>query len=142
MLWKIQTKKTRFTDWKEEIVYSEGALSVKGKVGIIAVPFKYKVKSSNVPPIIFDHKGKRYVLPYWLEVHPQTTLTDIFVEKEKVKKTSYEVLSERTGEKYTVKFNPTESKWTCNCTGFHRLLVKEKGCKHIQQIRDSVKENS
>ncbi len=71
--------------WKVngEVVFAPGALSLPGSFSPAFVSrFSYKVPYSNVGKGGFIEKdGKKFHTPSWIEVHPETTLEDIEVEK-------------------------------------------------------------
>lgn len=104
---------------------------------------KYKHTHSQLPPFLFTSHldGKKYIVPGWQEVHPNTTFDDIkWVRKKvEVKKTeiqSFEFPSSSSDEIYiTRKYTNPDStiKYSCNCPGSFR---SRGNCKHIKEIRD------
>ena len=138
-LWKFYNK-NKYGNVRSRIIHTEGSqLSIKpkgfGKM-IIAHIFKYEVEESLIPPRLFETEGKKYIVPGWKEVHPKTTLDDItIIKKEKRVDPNIYTVNSGSGE-YHVKHNPLTNKYTCDCMGFWRVIDKQKGCKHIIQIRD------
>ena len=140
-LWKFSNR-NKYGNIRTRIVHSETSqlsLNPKGFGKFIcAQRFSYEVEESLIPPRLFETEGKKYIVPSWKEVHPKTTMDDvkvIIVEKEiKVDPNIYTVTS-GSGD-YHVRHNPATNKYTCDCMGFWRVLDKEKGCKHIIQIRN------
>ena len=140
-LWKFSNY-NKYGNVRTRIVHSETSqlsLNPKGFGKFIcAQRFSYEVEESLIPPRLFETEGKKYIVPGWKEVHPKTTMDDIkviIVEKEiKVDPNIYTVTS-GSGD-YHVRHNPATNKYTCDCMGFWRVLDKQKGCKHIIQIRD------
>jgi hypothetical protein len=105
--------------------------------------FKYEYTHSILPPALTTSNGKKYLIPTWKEVHPQTTLEDIKWIKPKIK-------TEPVFEKKTWNFESSSSDsvykvtqvdsniYRCNCFGYIRVKDKSKGCKHIQEVRESL----
>ena len=139
-LWKVQIEYDN-GESKDEIIYNEGPYVIhpkKDKIkSCVARKFLYEVEESLIPPRIFeDLEGKKYIVPQWIEVHPKTTMDDVkIIEKPKRVVKDIHTVQSGSGE-YKVRFNPVTEKYTCNCMGFWRVKDKEKGCKHIIEIRD------
>ncbi len=112
-------------------------------------PFKYKVEKHPVLPLtIARFINKTVIYPSQIECHPKTTLKDIEeiipvgqqiqietpieVKKEQSKEWKFD--SSSGGGTYTVKQTKT-GKLLCDCPGYFRARDREKGCKHIQEIR-------
>ena len=99
--------------------------------------FRYEYNHPTIPPALFisSASGKKYIVPIWKEVHPNTTLNDIEwikpvkieapIEKETWK---FESSSEK-GLFYKVTKQGDQLK--CNCSGFFRAKDRNKGCKHV-----------
>ena len=140
-LWKFSNY-NKYGNIRTRIIHSETSqlsLNPKGFGKFIcAQRFSYEVEESLIPPRLFETEGKKYIVPSWQEVHPKTTMDDVkvkIVKREiKVDPNIYTVTS-GSGD-YHVRHNPSTNKYTCDCMGFWRVLDKEKGCKHIIQIRD------
>ena len=64
--------------------------------------FKYKYKHPIMPPGLVQLGGKKYIVPTWQEVLPETTLNDIEWIKPKIKK-------EKKSKSKTWKFNSSSS---------------------------------
>ena len=101
-----------------EIVYSKGAYSsVEQDIICCNVNlFKYEYKDRVLPPTLFiTSSGKKYIVPSWHEVHPETTLKDIELIKPKsvqLDPIKYEVTGSN-GDKYNTVYNPNTKKWKC-----------------------------
>jgi hypothetical protein len=98
-----------------------------------------KFKSLMNPGIVIFN-GITYVVPGWHIVPNDTTLDEVkeHWEKETFGEESKEtyigeyeeiVISTRTGEEYTVKFNGKY--WSCTCAGFS---YRGK-CKHVEETK-------
>ena len=76
-LWEVTTK------GKTSIEYSDGAYSQSPPIsGTWVKRHTYKVPYTNVGlGGLLNQNGKLFHTPSWTEVHPQTTLDDIEVEK-------------------------------------------------------------
>ena len=107
--------------------------------------FKYKYEH-YIPPTLFNaNDGKRYILPTWQEVLPETTISDIewikMVLTDEVKVKAKEKIEENTF-KFESKSDPGSfytvikkgDKYKCNCPGSWR--AKDRECKHIKQIKN------
>jgi hypothetical protein len=107
--------------------------------------FKYEYTHSQIAPRLYTshQNGKKYIIPTWQEVLPETTLND--VEWVKPKRTPEKQIkgvwefesSSSKGKFYSVKQNGL--KFTCNCPGFWVAKDREKGCKHIQLVKKQLK---
>lgn len=105
---------------------------------------KYKHTHPLLPPFLFTSHidGKKYIVPGWKEVHPNTTFDDIeWVREEiKVKQTevqTFEFPSSSGNEIYiTRKYtNPNGTiKYGCNCPGVWRSA--DRKCKHIKSLEN------
>ena len=136
MLYKV---KTLFEDGTEtnELVYSKTAYSNTPKISkirsCVVISFRYKHLLPAEPILITSALDKKkYIVPSFQEVHPQTELSDIEWVRPIVKKqkTIFEVIGS-TGDKYTVNYNPNNKSWKCTCQGFWR--AKDRQCKHIKE---------
>ena len=104
---------------------------------------KHKHTHPVLPPFLYTSHidGKKYIVPGWKEVHPNTTFSDIEWVREKieVKKTdiqSFEFKSSSGSEIYiTKKYTNIDGsvKYNCSCPGVWRT---RGNCKHIKEIRD------
>ena len=138
MLWKCLIMYDGTNEYVEEIRFSEGSLvlnthniksSIVEKMKYVSThdiysPFFFKSELSNV----------LYLMPGWIEVHPQTTLDDVTWIKPKRKSKAVKVEDVKVGD-YTIKFNEAKNHYTCSCQGFWRVKDKKIGCKHIQGMK-------
>jgi len=98
--------------------------------------FKYDFEHPYLGPTLHVSNGKKYLLPMWKEVHPETTYKDInWIRPEKVKapveKNTWKFeSSSEPGHFYTVR--QSGLKLSCNCPGVWRS--KDRRCKHIKQV--------
>lgn len=125
------------------IDYSEKSYGINPKnikTSVVSI-FKYEVESS-IKPSIINVEGKNYIVPNWIPCHPKTELKDIiwvkksFKEEEVKEKTETQVWKFKSSSgdnEYTTR--KKGDKYTCNCSGFFRVKDREKGCKHIQQVK-------
>jgi len=106
--------------------------------------FKYEYTHPTLPPLLLISpvNGQKYIVPTWQKVHPETTLNDIEwikpeVIKEPVEKETWKFeSSSEKGLFYRVK--KQGDKLTCNCSGFWRAKDRNKGCKHVQEVRKQL----
>ena len=125
---------------EEVIMYSDGALSLPGTMSPVFVRKKvYRVPYSNVGKGgISTINGKTYHLPSWIEVHPQTTLDDIIVEKKPfqelfVEPKSWKYQSSSSDKEYTVKLKRDGTLY-CDCWGY----IAHRNCKHIKATEELI----
>jgi hypothetical protein len=105
-------------------------------------PFKYRVEKHPSLCVAIVKFGTKYMIyPAGIPCIPETTLDDIEVIEsnqpkvvvEKPQKPKWMFESSSGDGFYQVTENMGKLK--CNCSGFWRVKDKEKGCKHIQQVR-------
>lgn len=123
-----------------ELVYSSGSLSIANPPSNLWVTrHTYKVPYSNVGKGGFMMQdGKKIHTPSWIEVHPETTLDDIEVDKNpfeelfvEPKKWVYESAS--SNKSYTVKYNK-KGNLSCDCWGY----IAHRKCKHIKDAAEKI----
>lgn len=139
--WKKDGTKT------DEIVYSETTtLSIspdKDNIHSSSVSvFKYEVEGL-IPPTVIESRGKTYIVPQWLEVHPKTTLKDVIhispQAKETLPKVKVESESQSGLGQYKTTYNPNNNTYKCSCFGF----IRTKGnCKHVKELRIKMEEKN
>ena len=131
-LWKV----------KDEIVYSDGPLSISAEEmsGVFVQRHFYTVPYTNVGKggIMKRADGKRFHTPSWTEVHPETTLKDIIVEKKPfeelfVEPKSWSFKSASSDKEYTVKLKRDGNPY-CDCWGY----MAHKKCKHVKQVKEEL----
>ena len=104
--------------------------------------FKYEYTGSTSPALV-SFNGKKYIVPSWQEVLPETTLNDIEWVKPQVEalppaqSNTWKFQSESSPDQYYI-VRQNGSKLSCNCSGFWRAKDREKGCKHVQQVRSNM----
>jgi hypothetical protein len=118
-----------------EIIHSVTPISLYPKrdnikSAVVSV-HKYEVDGSFHPGLIQLNDGKKYIIPKWIEVHPETTYDDIIWKQPKQKKV-IEHIQGSVGV-YKTMFDPNKNKYTCSCMGFW----KSKGnCKHVRALKE------
>lgn len=127
-----------------EIVYSNGALSLNAikANGLFVTRHTYKVPYTNVGKggLYTDQNGKKFHTPSWIEVHPETTLDDIVVEKKPfeelfVEEKTWKFTSSSSSKEYTVRYNK-HGNLSCDCWGY----IGHKKCKHIKEVKNELQE--
>jgi hypothetical protein len=106
--------------------------------------FKYTYEHHSLPPTLFVSpiSGQKYIVPTWQKVHSETTLSDI----EWIKPVKIEAPIEKETWKFEsssekglfYKVTKQGDKLTCNCSGFFRCKDRNKGCKHVQEVRKQL----
>ena len=133
MLWKCLIKYKGTNEYIEELQHSDGALQIDtSKIqSVSASRFKYKAKG---PSAVFTSPtdGKKYLVPEWIEVHPNTTINDIYWVKPKSRKIKPQIFKIKN---YIIRYNSDKKVYVCNCQGYFRVKDKTIGCKHIQQLK-------
>ena len=118
-----------------EIIHSVTPISLypkrdKIKSSVVSV-HKYEVEGSFHPGLLQLDDGKKYIIPKWIEVHPETTYDDIIWIQPKQKK----IIEQNVGSVGTYKtvYDPNKNTYKCSCMGFW----KSKGnCKHVKALRE------
>jgi hypothetical protein len=123
---------------KTVIMHSEGSLSIPNPPNYLSVRrFSYKVPYTNVGLGGFvEQDGKKFHTPSWIEVHPETTLADIRIDKKPfqelfVEEKTWEFKSSSSDKTYTVRYNKSGN-LSCNCWGY----MAHKRCKHIKEVQN------
>ena len=128
------------------IVYEDGKTSnelIKSNVPICLKPKQNGIKSTSVsvhkyeveqlyPPTLFTSpsNGKKYIIPSWIEVHPETTVDDINWTKPKLKKEI--VKTEGSMGVYKTTYDPNKKVYKCTCMGYWR---SKGNCKHVKALK-------
>lgn len=115
-------------------------------VGSIVRNFKYRITSLMKPGLV-TFSNQKYILPGWVPCHPQTQLTDIIhtnlifkkIVVKEIEKHEFEFMSSNGKDKYFVRVVGGNIK--CTCPGFFIVKDKNKGCKHIQEIKTRLLDN-
>ena len=142
-LWKFSNL-NKYGNVRSRIVYHPDnkafGINPKGFGPFIGVSrFKY-VSRSTFNPVLADINGKRYMMPDWIEVLPETTLNDIKKTEPKVKKVTEEQFTNKSscGTKLYLTRKITNKdgsvKLTCSCPGAWR--AKDRECKHIKKLKN------
>jgi hypothetical protein len=129
---KIVYDDGRVTD---EIISSQSGLSlypVRDSIrsSVVSV-HKYEVEGSFHPGLLQLDDGKKYIIPKWTEVHPETTYDDIIWIQPKQKK----VIEQNVGSVGTYKtvYDPNKNTYKCSCMGFWR---SKGNCKHVRALKE------
>ena len=101
--------------------------------------FRYDYEH-HMSPSLANIGGKKYIVPIWQEVLPETTLDDINWIKPKLKVKEKPVIKTHIsgsglGE-YTTKFYPESGKYHCSCPGYWR---SSGNCKHVKEMKINQK---
>ena len=120
----------------DEIIYSKEPYTIYPKQdGIIssrASVHKYEIEY-HLPPTIFTSPtdNKKYLVPMWIEVHPETTYNDVKWIKPKQKKVIEHI--EGSVGKYKTTYDPNKKTYKCTCMGFWR---SKGNCKHVKALKE------
>lgn len=100
--------------------------------------FKYEFpEHPTLCPAIVKLGGVRKIMPWGVECHPKTEITDIVVikkRKNKPRKKSWKFESSSGGGTYKV--TKDGDKLKCDCMGFWR---SKGNCKHVKEVRNELK---
>ena len=127
--------RTRIIPWPNGKAFG---INPKGLGGYIGVKiFKYEYHHEINPPSLANIGGKKYLLPTWQEVLPETELNDIkwIKPKPKVKQEPIIVMtvsSSDANKTYKTVYYPDSGKFHCNCPGRWRAF--DGKCKHIKSL--------
>lgn len=140
MLWKI-THQNKYGHLRSRIHSSTGPLTLKKGLGpvVFANRFYYDSRSAYFGFVVINNK--KYLTPDWIEVHPDTTFSDVrpavIEQAPQVPEspTTWTFKSESSDSTYTVR--QAGLKLSCNCPGFYRS--KERKCKHVKSVENGQK---
>jgi hypothetical protein len=145
MIWKFSNL-NKHGNIRSRIIYrpdGEGFKYYPKGLGpfIDVVRFKYEYKEQMIPPHLFTGSdGKKFIVPTWQEVLPETTINDInWIKPElvKVKPKKNEWLFESSSDPgLFYKVNQVGDKLSCNCPGTWR--AKDRQCKHIKEVKNDL----
>ena len=139
------TNKNKYGQLRKRIVYNESSqFTIKPGFGdFVAVrPFKY-MSRFQFQPGLTTRDGKKFMIPDWVEVLPETTINDIkpFEEETRGRKKQEKKL-ENPGEwrfesksdtgSYYVVTQISDYKVDCTCSGKWR--AKDRKCRHMKEV--------
>jgi hypothetical protein len=119
-----------------EIIHSNKPLTIHPKQDNIVSSkvnvHKYEIEH-HLPPTIFNSPtdNKKYLVPMWIEVHPETTYNDVVHIRPKQKKI-IEHIQGSMGE-YKTTYNPNKNTYHCSCLGYWR---SKGNCKHVRALKE------
>jgi hypothetical protein len=137
--------KTSYGQLRKRIVYNESSqFTIKPGFGdFVAVrPFKYMSRSPFKPGLT-THNGKKYLIPDWIEVLPETTINDIkpFEEETRGRKKGSKKIQNPSEWRFESKSDPgsfyvvtqvSDYKVDCTCSGKWR--AKDRKCRHMKEV--------
>ena len=132
--------RSRIVSWPKGKAFG---INPKGFGNFIAVKvFKYEYHHELNPPSLLNIGGKRYIVPTWQEVLPETELSDIKWIKPKPKVKQEPIVEIHTSSSdpsktYKTIYYPETDKFHCNCSGRWRAF--DNRCKHIKALEKKVK---
>ena len=134
-------------DGVEEIITQEStAYTYKpdGKTKFYAVQRVMYKHEHWMPPAFVRVRGKQYLMPNWVEVHPEAQLSDVMWKRPERKVEKPDVIT----KKFTSKSNPDityearkvtlptgKITYSCTCPGVWRSKTRE--CKHIKELKNA-----
>lgn len=136
MLWSV---KKRFQDGTEidEIVSSPSPYVVNLEEKVVASMtkvHKYDYEHHYPPTLFIDSNGKKFIIPVWKEVHPETTVEDINWIKPKLKKETEHI--QGSMGMYKTIYDPNKKTYKCTCMGYWR---SKGNCKHVKALKEKNK---
>jgi len=141
---RIFTNLNKYGTFRSRIIHVPDGqpFTHSGKYGPIVGSrvFKYEYTGS-ISPALVSFDGKKYIIPSWKEVLPETTLNDIEWIKPQVEapppaqSNVWKFQSESNPDvQYIVRQNG--SKLSCNCPGVWRSKIRK--CKHIFEVEKKL----
>jgi hypothetical protein len=133
--------RTRVIPWPKGKAFGINPSGFGGYIGVKV--FKYEYEGEIIPPSLITTGGKKYIVPTWQEVLPETELSDIkwikpkpkvVVKQEPITETHSSSSSDKT---YKTSYYPESGKYHCNCMG--RFRARDGRCKHIKALEKKVK---
>jgi hypothetical protein len=139
MLWQF-TNTNKYGNLRSRVVYADGALKVGQGFGSFQGAKRFSYESRSPYFALIEIRGKKMLVPDWIEVHPQTTINDIkhnapVVLEAPVQQNEWMFESSSGGGFYKVRQNGL--KLTCTCPGSWRAF--DRRCKHIKEIEKLIK---
>ena len=141
-LWELKNL-NKHGNYRTRIIHTEGGLSLPGSgfgPSIFARRFKYKYVHPVMSPGLTVLNGKKYLMPLWKEVDPNTTLDDIEWVKPLLKKQEpiieMNASSSNPEIKYKTSYYPDSGNYYCNCPG--KWMAKDGKCKHIKALEAKI----
>ncbi len=139
MLWQF-TNTNKYGNLRSRVVYAEGALKVGQGFGSFQGAKRFSYESRSPYFALIEIRGKKILVPDWVEVHSKTTISDIkhntpVVVEVPVQQNEWMFESSSGGGFYKVKQNGL--KLTCTCPGSWRAF--DRRCKHIKEIEKLIK---
>jgi len=140
-LWKFSNL-NKYGNLRHRIIHTDSSqfsYKPKGLGPFVGVRrFKYTYEHPIMPPSLFvGQDGKKFIVPTWQEVLPETTLADIewikpekLVEKTEEKEWKFESKSD-PGHFYLVT-QVSDYKVRCTCSGQYR--AKDRKCRHMKEV--------
>jgi hypothetical protein len=139
------TNKTSYGQLRKRIVYNESSqFTIKPGFGnFVAVrPFRYMSRSPYQPGLV-TRDGKKFMIPDWVEVLPETTINDIkaFEEETRGRKKSEKKVNNSNEWRFESKSDPgsyyvvkqiSDYKVSCTCSGQYR--AKDRKCRHMKEV--------
>ena len=138
MLWQF-TNTNKYGNLRSRVVYADGALKIGQGFGPFQGAKRFIYESRSPYFALIEIRGKKMLVPDWIEVHPQTIISDIkhnapIVVEAPVQKNEWMFESSSGGGFYKVKQNGL--KLTCTCPGSWRAF--DRRCKHIKEIEKLI----
>ena len=124
---------------------SQFSYKPKGHKFVNVQRLTYQHEHGWMPPVLSVFNGKKYILPTWVEVHPDTQLSDIRWERPTTKPKGPEVITKEfisksnpdiTYEARKVTLPTGKIQFSCNCPGVWRSKTRE--CKHIKENMSKI----
>lgn len=140
-LWKFSNL-NKYGNLRHRIIHTDSSqfsYKPKGLGPFVGVRrFRYTYEHPILPPSLFvGQDGKKFIVPTWQEVLPETTLADIewikpekSVEKTERKEWKFESKSD-PGHFYLVT-QVSDYKVRCTCSGQWR--AKDRKCRHMKEV--------
>ena len=131
--------RTRIISWPNGKAFGINPKGLGSYIGVRI--FKYEYTHELNPPSLLTLTGKKYIVPGWIEVLPETELNDIkwVKPKPKVKQEPIIVItisSSNANKTYKTVYYPDSGKFHCNCPGRWRAF--DSKCKHIKSLEKKV----
>jgi hypothetical protein len=131
--------RTRIVPWPKGKAFG---INPKGFGSFIAVKvFKYEYEGELIPPSLVTTGGKKYIVPTWQEVLPETELSDIKWIKPEPKTKQEPIIETHTSistpdKTYKTTYYPESGKFHCDCPGRWRAF--DRRCKHIKALEKKI----
>ena len=126
-------KLVSFIDYRESSAYDLTREQIADSITIVR---KHRYESKNKFYGVIRQGEKAFMIPEWIEIHPEATYEDVYYKEPKKKVDrkklgKWEFKSSSSDSTYIVKELP-DGRLNCDCWGFRA----HRKCKHVKEVAE------